>query len=137
MLLVICLELIAFLHTRISSHRRNIDHAVPEFDEGAPHYRKLQIRYVSQTELRQPLVFLFAQPADEGGTSKRDAHAVGCQPVLGEAEVEEGCDGDAGASELFLLFRQVGAANEAYDDFMAEFGKELEHFWRGSLGAEL
>lgn len=36
---------------------------------------------------------------------------VGDQTVLGEAEVEEGSDGDGGCAELFLLFYEVGASD--------------------------
>jgi len=39
------------------------------------------------------------------------AEAVGGEAVFGEAEVEEGCDGDGRGAELFLLFCEVRAAD--------------------------
>ena len=48
---------------------------------------------------------------EEGGAGERFAHTECGQAVLGEAEVEEGCDGDRRRAELFLLFEEVGAAD--------------------------
>lgn len=56
-----------------------------------------------QTEVDEFLVFCFAEPGDEGCGGEGHTQAVGCEPVFGEAEVEERCDGDGGGGELFLL----------------------------------
>lgn len=92
-----------------------------------------------QDETDQFLVVVFANVLDETVGRERHSHANGGQAVLGEAVVEEGCDGDAGGSELLLLLCEVGAADEADGDFVAEGGEELEHFGgdglrRGALG---
>ena len=61
-------------------------------------------------------------------------HPVCRQPVLGEAEVEEGRDGDGGRAELFLLLDEVGAPDEANGAFVTQGGEELEDFRCGILG---
>ena len=38
---------------------------------------------------------------------------------------------------MFLLFGEVGAADEAYGYFVAEGGEELEQFGFGGLGLEV
>lgn len=56
-------------------------------------------------------VFVFAEPLDEIVACQGYAEAVGGEAVFGEAEVEEGCDGDGRGAELFLLFCEVRAAD--------------------------
>lgn len=112
----------------ISSNRADIDHAIPELDECASLDRDLQIRDVVQDEVAQLLVLLLSDPGDEGGRRERHAHAVCGQAVLGEAEVEERRGRDAGRAELLLLLGEVGAADEANGDFLAQLREDLEDF---------
>lgn len=70
------LKLIALIHTGITSNRANIDHAVAELDESTTLLRKFNLGYVSQTEVRQLLVFLLSKPLDEAVTRERLTQAV-------------------------------------------------------------
>lgn len=121
------LILIALLNRSIPANRAHIDHAIAELHKRAALHGDIQVGDVVQDELDQLLVVVLADPLDEAVRRERHAHADGGQPVLREAEVEEGGDGDAGGAELFLLLGEVGAADEADGDFMAEGGEELEH----------
>lgn len=64
------------------------------------------------------------------------AELVGCQAVLGEAEVEERGYVDGRGAELFLLLDEVGAADEADGAFLTEGGEEGEHFGGDGLVVE-
>ena len=64
---------------------------------------------------------------NETATGQGLAHAVGDQAIFGEAEVEEGGDGNGRGAQVRLLLDQVGAADEANGAFVAEGGQELEH----------
>ena len=121
------LILVAFLNRGIPANRAHVDHAVAELDESAALHRDVQVGDVVQDELDQLLVVVLADPLDEAVRRERHAHADGRQAVLREAEVEEGGDGDAGGAELLLLLGEVGAADEADGDFVAEGGEELQH----------
>ena len=128
MLEIELLILVALLDRSIPANRADIDHAIAELDECATLHRDVQVGDVVQDELDQLLVVVLADPLDEAVRRERHAHADGRQAVLREAEVEEGGDGDAGGAELLLLLGQVGAADEADGDFVAEGGEELEDF---------
>lgn len=122
------LVVVALLHSSIPSNGAHVDHAIPELHEGTSLDRNVQIRNIVQDETNKLLVVFFANVLDEAVAREGHSHADGGQAVLGEAVVEEGCDGDAGSSELLLLLCEVGAADEADGDFVAEGGEELEHF---------
>ena len=134
MLQVKLLILHPLLHTRIPANRTNINHPIPELHKRTPLHRNIQIRDVSKQEIDQLLVRVLAEPLDERMRGQRHAHTDSGEPVLREAEVEEGGYRDAGGAELLLLFGEVRAANEADRDFVAEGGEELEHFWGNGLG---
>jgi hypothetical protein len=90
-----------------------------------------------QDEVDEMLVLVLADPLDEAVGGELLAELVRRQAVLGEAEVEEGCDGDvAGRStDLLLLLVEVGAANEADGTFLAERRQEGEDLGRRVLDA--
>lgn len=134
MLKIIFIKIRPLLITRVPTHRTNINHAIPELHKRASHNRYLQIRNISQAELNELLVFLLAEPADEGLCGERNAHAEGAEPVLWEAVVEERGYRDGGGAELFLLLDEIGTAYVADGAFLAESVKELEHFGGGMLG---
>ena len=121
------------LRTGVSADRTDVDHPVAKLHKGAPHHRHSilvvgQIGNVAEYELDEFLVARLAQPGDEGGGGQRLAHAVGDQTVLGKAVIEERGDGGGGrVADLFLLFDEVGAADEANGCLLAEGGEELEH----------
>lgn len=127
MLQIKLLILVALLHGSVPADRAHVDHAVPELDKRAALDGDVQVRDVVQDEADELLVVVLADPLDERVRRERHAHADRRQAVLSEAEVEEVGDGDAGGAELLLLLGQVGAADEADGDFVAEGGEELEH----------
>lgn len=87
-----------------------------------------------QAEVDELLVPVLADPADEAVGGERLAELVRRQPVLGEAEVEEGGDGGAGGlAELLFLLDEVGAADEADGALLAEGLEEEEDFGGGVL----
>jgi len=111
-LLIPGLELVSLLFTGVPAHGGDVDHAVAELDERARHLGDaLDVGDVAQHPARQTLVFLLAEPADEGLRGQLLAHAICGQAVLGEAEVEEGDDADGRGAQLFFLFDEVGATN--------------------------
>ena len=137
---VVSLEVFALLDTRVAAHGTDIHHAVPELDEGAALDGDIEAGDVDQDPVHELFVCGFAEPGDERGRGEGDAHAEGCETVLGEREVEEGGYREGGGAELFLLFDEVGAADEADGAFVAEGGEEGEHFggyglwWGGRVG---
>jgi hypothetical protein len=131
--LIIRLEIVSLLHTRVPANWADINHAIPELHKRAPHNRDVQIRNVFQAELDEALVLFVAEPADKGLGGKRDAHSEGRETILGKTEVEHGLDRQRGGSELLLLLGEVGAADVTDYDFVAEFGEELEDFGGGML----
>lgn len=137
MLKIELLVLLSLLHTRVPANRAHIDHAISELHERPSLDRYIQISDVSENEVDELLVHVFAQPLDEGVRRERDAHTDRGETVLGEAEVEEGRDGYGGGAELFLLFGEVGAADEADGDFVSQGGEELEHFGGDGLCREV
>jgi hypothetical protein len=136
MLQVELLILVPLLHRSIPANRAHIDHTVPELHESTSLDRDIQIRNIVQDEAHELFVVVLADPLDERVRGERHAHADGRQAVLGEAEVEEVGHGDAGGAELFLLLGEVGAADEADGDFVAEGGEELEHLGGDGLEGE-
>ena len=86
-----------------------------------------------QNPVDEVFVLVVAEPLDERRGGEGDAHPVGGQAVLGEAVVEEGGYGDFGGAELFLLLDEVGAADEADGDVVAEGAEEGEHGRRDGL----
>ena len=131
---IILLILIPLLHRGITTNGRDIDHAIPELHERPSLDRDVEVRDIVEHEPNQLLVAVFSNPLDEAVACQWDTHAVGCEAVLGEAEVKHCGDGDGLRAELFLLFCQVGAADEADGYFVAELGEELEHFGGSGLG---
>lgn len=111
-LLVPLLILISLLFTRVPAHRADVDHAISELNECTAHRRQtLEVGDVLEAKFGELLVFLFADPGDEGLRGQGSAHAVGGQAVFGEAEVEEGDDGGGRGGELLFLFDEVGTAD--------------------------
>ena len=107
-LVVPFVELVSVGFAGVPADGGHVDHAVAELDEGAAHGgQALEFRDVAQDELGEFLVVGFADVLEEGGALEGLAEAEGGQAVLGEAEVEERCDGDRRGSELFLLFEEV------------------------------
>ena len=83
--------------------------------------------------LHKRLVPVLADPLDEAGTRELLAQPVRREAVLGEAKVEQGGYVDAADAQLLLLLYEVGAADEADGDLVAELREELEHLWGGFL----
>ena len=108
--------------------------SIPEFNKRPRLNRTLDIRNISQTKVHQLLILLLSQPADEAIARQCLSKSYSRQAIFSEAEIEEAGDGDRGCAELFLLFDEIGAANEAYGAFMAEGGEELKHFGGDGLG---
>lgn len=104
MLIIVSVELISLLDTGVSSNRTNVNHTVAKLDECAALNGDLEISEVVHNVLDEGLVFLFADPFDEGVGGEGDTEFIGCQAVFSEAEVEERGYGNGGRAELFLLF---------------------------------
>lgn len=90
-----------------------------------------------QNKLDKLLVRLLSDPIDKGLSGEGCAHTVGRESVFWEAVIEEGGYVDGGGAELFLLLCEVGAADVADGDFVAELREEGEHFGGGGLGGGL
>lgn len=111
-LLVPSLELVSFGLAGITANRADIDHTVPEFNEGSTHVGKaLEFGNVSQAELCKLLVLLLTEPLDEGVGGELFAQTEGSEAVFGEAEIKEGSNREGGCSQLFLLFDQIRTPN--------------------------
>jgi hypothetical protein len=121
----------------VTPNRRHVDHAVPELHECTSHDWQIQLCNILQAELGELLVLFFPEPSDEGGRGEGFTETESTEAVFGEAEVEEGGYVYGIAAELFLLFFEVGAANVANGDFLAEGGEEGEHFGGGWLNEML
>lgn len=135
-LLVVRLKLLALLDAGVSADGADVDHAVAELDKGAPLDGDVEIGDVVEAEVGKLLVLVLADPADEVVGVEGLAQLEGRESVLGEAEVEEGGDGDAGGlAELFLLLLEVGATDEADGALLAEAAQELEDLGGSGLGA--
>ena len=120
---------------RVTSDGRNVDHAVAELDKGSALDGDVEVGDVVQDELDQLLVLVLADPLDEAVGLELLTELDGCEAVLGEAEVEEGRHIHAGrGADLFLLFDQVAAADEADGAFLAEAGEDVEDFGGYVLG---
>lgn len=133
-LLVESLEVVSLLGAGITTNRGDIDHAISEFNKGSTLDGDIQIGNVVQTEVDELLVLVLANPLDEAVGLQRLAELESGQSVLGEAEVEEGGDIDAGGlAELFLLLGEVGAANVAGRTLGAESLQEFENLGGGRL----
>lgn len=111
----------------ITSDRADVNHAIPEFHKSTSHNRQVQFRNVLQAELDELLVFVFSEPANEGGRGEGLAETDCGETVFGEAEIEEGCYVYGAGAELFLLFGEIGAADVADGDFLAKRREEGEH----------
>lgn len=81
-----------------------------------------------QDELDELFVFLLANPLDEAVGLELLAELVGGQAVLGETKVEERGHVHAtrGIADLFLLFDEVGAADETDGAFLAQPREDVE-----------
>lgn len=135
-LLVVFFVLVALGDARVAADGRDVDHAVAELDEGAALDGDVEVGDVVQHEAHQLLVLLLANVLDEAVGGQLLAQAVGRQAVLGEAKVEEGRDVDGRRAELLLLLDEVGAADEADGDFLAEAREEVEHLGRRALSKD-
>lgn len=134
MLRVELLIIVPFLHGGAAADGGDVDHAVAELDKGAPLHGTVDLAHVPQAEVHELLVLVLAQPGDEAVPRQRLAQSVGGEAVFRKGEVEEGGHVDGGRAELFLLFDEVGAADEADGAFVAEGGEEGEDFGGGGLG---
>ena len=100
--------MVSFCLAGITTDWADIYHTIPKLNKGTTHcWETLEFRNVSQTELSKFLVFLFADPFEEGARGKLFAKAVSSETVLGEAEVEDGGDRNRSGSELFFLFNKI------------------------------
>jgi hypothetical protein len=133
MLLVVLFVVVALLCAGVAPNGRHVDHAIAKLDKGAALDGDVEVGNVVQDEAHQLLVLRLADPLDEAVGGQLLAEPVGCEAVLGEAEIEHGGDVDVGAAELFLLFDEVAAADEADGDFLAQAHEEGEHFGGGAL----
>lgn len=157
MLLVVLVEVEAFVNRCITADGRDIDHSVsdcssqrapsmlaapgnessagpiPEFHKSAPLDRAIDLADISQAEVDQLLVFVFAQPSNETRARQWLAQSEGRQAVLGEAEIEQRGHIDSWGTQLLLLLDQVRASNVTYGTLVTEGGEELQHLWGGRL----
>ena len=127
------LIIISLLHACVPADWAHIDHAIAELDESTSLDWNIQVCDVVQNVSDELLVLFLTNPLDEAVRGEGLAHAVGGQAILCEAEVEERGDWDRGRAELFLLFGEIRAADEADCYFVTEGGEELEHLWGYSL----
>ena len=88
------LIIIPLLSARIPANGADIDHPIPEFDEGASLDGDVKLREISQDEVHQLLVLVLAEPLDEGVRFERDAELECREAVFREAVVEERGDVD-------------------------------------------
>lgn len=107
MLIIILVKCEPLCQTSVPPYRAHIHHPIPKLDKRASLDGNIEIRHVMQHELDELLVFLLAEPADEGLRCNGSAELEGCEAVFREAEVEEGGYADGGRAELFLLFGEV------------------------------
>jgi len=137
-LLVVLLVVVALLRAGVTANRGYVDHTVSEFEEGSAHDGDVEVGDVVQDEARQILVLVLADPLDEARGRQLFPQLVGCQAVLGEAEVEELPHIDSRwVAELLLLLGKVAAADVANGNLLAQTGKEVEHLGSGILEREL
>ena len=121
-------------HQLNSTAKTGLSQSIPELHKRPRLNRTLNIRNISQTKIHQFLILLLPQPANEAITRQRLPQSNSRQAIFREAEIEKPRDGDGGCAELFLLFDEIGAANETYCAFMPEGGEELKHFGGDGLG---
>jgi hypothetical protein len=92
---------------------------------------------VATPEGRVPLdkliVLLLPDPANEALAGLLLSQPVCCKTVLGEAEVEEGCDVDVCCCKLLLLLGEVRATDKANGNLVAELREQLKHLWLDEL----
>jgi hypothetical protein len=100
---------------------------IPKLDKSPPLDRTLHIRQISQHIIHQLLIPFLAQPPHKALARQLLAEPIRREAVLGKAEVEQRRDGDGGRAELFLLFDEVGATDEANSASMPERREELQH----------
>jgi hypothetical protein len=132
--LVVGLEVVALLGGGVTADGADVDHAVAELDKGAALDRDVEVGDVVEAEVGELLVLVLADPADEAVGGKGLPQLEGRQAVLGEAEVEEGRNGNAGGlAELLFLLLQVGAADEANGALLTELLEDVESLDRGAL----
>lgn len=106
---------------------------IPKLNKRPPLNRTIDLADIPEAEIDQLLVFLLAQPSNEALACQLLPQSIGREPILRETEVEEGCHGDLGGAELFLLFHEVGAADETDGHFVTEGREELKHLRGGIL----
>lgn len=127
-------ESMSLLSRGVSANGTDVDHTGPELDEGAPLDGDVQVGNVVENKLDKLLVRLLANVLDEAVGGERLAELEGREAVLGEAEVKQGGDGDAGGlAQLLLLLGQVGTADETDGALVAQLGQQGEHLGRGAL----
>ncbi len=132
-LVVVLEEVKTLLLARVTANGADIDHAVAELDERAALDGDVQVGNVVEDERGQLLVLLLSDPLDEAAGRQRLAVLEGSQAVLGKAVVEECQDVDGRRAQLLLLLGEVGAADEANGDLLAETSEEVQHLRRGTL----
>ena len=132
-LVVVLEEVETLLMARVTADRADVDHAVAELDESAALDGDVHVGNVVQDERGQLLVLLLSDPLDEAAGRQRLAVLEGSQAVLGKAEVEERQDVDGRRAQLLLLLGEVGAADEADGDLLAETSEEVQHLRGGTL----
>ena len=101
------LVVISLLHTRITTDRGDVDHAVSELDECTSLDRDVEICDVVEYEPDELLVIGLSNPLDEAVTGQRLAHAIRDKTVLREAIVEKCRRRYRCGAELLLLFRKI------------------------------
>lgn len=87
--LVVLLKLISLQQRSIPAVRTDVDHAVPEFDEGASLHRKIKVSNIVEDEVHQLFVVGLSDVLDKGLRLERHARLVRRKTVFREAEVEE------------------------------------------------
>lgn len=127
------LKLVSLFIRGIPANRTDVDQSIPELNECSPLLRQLQLRHVSQHEVNELLILLLTKPLDERSRRERNTETERGETVFGETEVEQRGDGKVSGTELFLLFGEVRAADEADGAFVAELREDLEHFGRDAL----
>ena len=93
--------------------------------------------FVEDLPLHELVVLLLPNPSNEALAGLLLSHTVCCETILGEAEVEEGCDIDVRSRELLLLFGEIRATHEANGDLVTELREQLQHIWLDKLDGTL
>ncbi|KAI3487832.1 hypothetical protein L1887_48207 [Cichorium endivia] len=134
--LVVLFKLDSLLDAGVPADGRDIDHAVPEFDEGAAHDGQIEVGDVLEAELGELLVPFLAEPADEALRGEQLAIAEAGETVFGKDVVELGDKVGCADLELFAHLFEVATTHNADDAVLAELGEESLEFGRDGLACE-